>query len=195
MEKFMTNEDVLKIFKDCGALLEGHFRLSSGLHSSKYLQCAKVTQYPEISEKLCKELAKKLKDIKIDVVVGPAMGGVIIAYELARQLGVRGIFTERVDGKVMLRRGFALKKGERCLIAEDVVTTGKSTKEVMEVLKENGAQVAACSCLIDRSGSAANFSVPLVSMAKVEVATYEETGCPMCKAGTPIEKPGSRVFK
>jgi orotate phosphoribosyltransferase len=191
----VTNEEVLKIFRDCEALLEGHFKLSSGLHSSKYLQCAKVTQYPDISAKLCKELAEKLKDIKIDVVIGPAMGGVIIAYELARQLGVRGIFTERVDGKVQFRRGFALAKGERCLIAEDVVTTGKSTKEVIAALEETGARLAACGCLIDRSGGKADFGVPLVSMAKVEVATYEENNCPMCKQGIPVEKPGSRVFK
>jgi orotate phosphoribosyltransferase len=191
----MANEKVLEIFRDCGALLEGHFKLSSGLHSSKYLQCAKVTQYPNISEKLCKELAKKLKDIKIDVVIGPAMGGVIIAYELARQLGVRGIFTERVDGKVQFRRGFALGAGENCLIAEDVITTGKSTREVIAAVLESGAQLSACSCLIDRSGGTIDFGVPLFSMAKVEVAAYEENNCPLCKQGIPVEKPGSRVFK
>lgn len=191
----MTNEEVLQIFKDCGALLEGHFKLSSGLHSSKYLQCAKVLQHPETAQKLCKEIAQKLKDIKIDVVIGPAMGGVVIAYELARQLGVRGIFTERVDGKVTLRRGFALEKGERCLIAEDVVTTGKSTKEVIDAIKENGAEVVACASLIDRSNGAVDFGVPLASMAKVVVETFEEAACPMCKEGLPLEKPGSRVFK
>jgi orotate phosphoribosyltransferase len=191
----MTNDEVLQIFKDCGALLEGHFKLSSGLHSAKYLQCAKVLQYPDTAEKLCKELALKFKDIKIDVVIGPAMGGVTIAYELARQLGVRGIFTERVDGKVQLRRGFELQPGERCLIAEDVVTTGKSTKEVMEAIKEAGAQVVACCCLIDRSGGAADFGVPLAAMAKVEVATYQEKDCPLCQKGIPVVKPGSRVFK
>jgi orotate phosphoribosyltransferase len=191
----MTNEEVLQIFKDCEALLEGHFKLSSGLHSSKYLQCAKVTQYPVLAEKLCKELTQKLKALKIDVVVGPAMGGVIIAYELARQFGGRGIFTERVDGQVLLRRGLALKKGERCLIAEDVVTTGKSTKEVIDIINASGAQVVATSCLIDRSNGAADFGVPLVAMAKVEVETFEEKDCPLCKRGIPVEKPGSRVFK
>ena len=191
----MTNDEVLKIFKDCGALLEGHFKLSSGLHSAKYLQCAKVLQHPDIAEKLCKKLAAKLKDIKIDVVIGPAMGGVTIGYEMARQLGTRGIFTERVDGIVQFRRGFELKPGERCLIAEDVVTTGKSTKEVMAAIKEAGAQTVACCALVDRSGGMANLSVPFASMAKVEVATYEETGCPMCKKGEPLVKPGSRAFK
>lgn len=191
----MTNQEVLQIFKDCGALLEGHFKLSSGLHSSKYLQCAKVLQHPEISEKLCKELAQKLKDIKIDVVIGPAMGGVVIAYELARQLGARGIFTERVDGQVTLRRGFSLEKGERCLIAEDVVTTGKSTKEVIDVINQSGAEVVACASLIDRSNGTVNFGVPLASMAAVNVETFEEADCPMCKEGLALEKPGSRVFK
>jgi orotate phosphoribosyltransferase len=191
----MTNDEVLQIFKDCGALLEGHFKLSSGLHSSKYLQCAKVLQYPAIAEKLCKELAAKLRGVKIDVVIGPAMGGVTIAYELARQLGVRGIFTERVDDKVQLRRGFGLKPGERCLIAEDVVTTGKSTREVIQAVKEAGAQAVACSCLIDRSGGAADFGLPQAAMAKVEVATYEETDCPLCKEGKELVKPGSRVFR
>lgn len=191
----MTNQEVLQIFKDCGALLEGHFKLSSGLHSSKYLQCAKVLQHPEISEKLCKELAQKLKAIKIDVVIGPAMGGVVIAYELARQLGVRGIFTERVDGQVTLRRGFSLEKGERCLIAEDVVTTGKSTKEVIDVINQSGAEVVACASLIDRSNGTVNFGVPLASMAAVNVETFEEADCPMCKEGLALEKPGSRVFK
>ena len=188
----MTNEQVLQIFRDCGALLEGHFKLSSGLHSGKYLQCAKVLQHPGIAEKLCKELAAKLKDIKIDVVIGPAMGGIVIGYEMARQLGTRGIFTERIDDKVQFRRGFELKAGERCLIAEDVVTTGKSTREVMAAIKEAGAEAVACCALVDRSGGMANLSIPFVSAAKVEVATYEETSCPMCKVGKPIIKPGSR---
>jgi len=188
----MTKEKVLEIFKDKGALLEGHFKLSSGLHSGKYLQCAKVLQYPDIAEKFCKELAAQLKGVKADVVIGPAMGGVTIGYELARALGVRGIFTERVDGKVQLRRGFEIKPGERCVIAEDVVTTGKSTKEVIDLIKELGGVLAACSCLMDRSGGKAAFGVPLAKMAEVEVATYEEKDCPYCKKGIPVEKPGSR---
>ncbi len=188
----MTTEMVLQIFRDCGALLEGHFKLSSGLHSGKYLQCAKVLQHPDIAEKLCKEIANKLKDIKIDVVIGPAMGGVTIGYEMARQLGVRGIFTERVDGVVSLRRGFELKKGEKVLISEDVVTTGKSTKEVMELVKASGAEVVACCSLIDRSSGKANLGVPLAALAAVEVETFEEKDCPFCKKGEPVVKPGSR---
>lgn len=190
----MTTEQVLEIFKECGALLEGHFKLSSGLHSAKYLQCAKVLQYPDKAGVLCAEIARKLKEknIKIDVVVGPAMGGVVISYEMARQLGVRSIFTERVDGTVSLRRGFEIKKGERVLISEDVVTTGKSTKEVMEVLRGAGAEVAACCSLIDRSSGKANLGVELVALAEVEVEAFEEKDCPMCKAGEPVVKPGSR---
>ena len=188
----MTKEKVLEIFKDKGALLEGHFKLSSGLHSGKYLQCAKVLQYPDIAEKFCKELAKQLKGVKVDVVIGPAMGGVTVAYELARALGVRGIFTERVDGKVSLRRGFEIKPGEHCIVAEDVVTTGKSTKEVIDLIKEHDGILTACSCLMDRSGGKADFGVPLAKMAEVEVAAYEEKDCPFCKQGVPVEKPGSR---
>ncbi|MCL2888730.1 MAG: orotate phosphoribosyltransferase [Elusimicrobia bacterium] len=188
----MKKEKVLEIFKDKSALLEGHFKLSSGLHSGKYLQCAKVLQYPDIAEKFCKDLAKQLKDVKVDVVIGPAMGGVTVAYELARALGVRGIFTERVDGKVQLRRGFEIKPGENCVVAEDVVTTGKSTKEVIDLIKELGGVLSACSCLMDRSGGKADFGVPLAKMAEVEVATYEEKDCPYCKQGLPVEKPGSR---
>ncbi|WP_428898561.1 orotate phosphoribosyltransferase [Parelusimicrobium proximum] len=189
----MTNEEVLDIFKKCGALLEGHFKLSSGLHSGKYLQCAKVLQYPDVAGKLCRELAQKMKEHKIDVVVGPAMGGVVIGYEMARALGVRGIFTERVDGEVQIRRGFEIKEGERCLISEDVVTTGKSTREVMELIKKHGGKVEAVCSLIDRSGGEANLGVPLFSMAKVEVQTYTEDECPMCQQGEPVVKPGSRV--
>ncbi|WP_187146173.1 orotate phosphoribosyltransferase [Elusimicrobium minutum] len=190
----MEKEEVLSVFKEKGALLEGHFKLSSGLHSAKYLQCAKVLQYPETAERFCKQLAAELKTkgVKVDVVVGPAMGGVIIAYELARQLGVRSVFTERVDGKVLLRRGFEINKGENCVIAEDVVTTGKSTKEVIDVLKEHGANLTACASLIDRSGGEASFGVPFVNMAQVEVETFEQFACPMCKQNILVEKPGSR---
>ncbi|WP_424244021.1 orotate phosphoribosyltransferase [Elusimicrobium posterum] len=188
----MNTQEVLDIFRKCGALLEGHFKLSSGLHSHTYLQCAKVLQYPVESEKLCKELAAKIKDLKIDVVVGPAMGGVVISYELARQLGVRSIFTERVDGTVQLRRGFEIKKGERYVIAEDVVTTGKSTKEVIDLIQGLGGELAACSCLINRSGGKVDFGVPLASMAEIAVEAFEEKDCPMCAKNMPIVKPGSR---
>jgi len=197
----MTHEEVLRIFKEKNALLEGHFRLSSGLHSEKYLQCALVLQYPDIAEKFAKALAGEFKGVKIDVVAGPALGGVTLAYEIARQLavngilftgGVRGIFTERQDSKMVLRRGFSIKKDERILIVEDVVTTGLSTNEVIEVITAQGGKVVGVASIIDRSNGTAKFNAPFKPLAKVEVKTYEEKDCPLCKKGLPVTKPGSR---
>jgi len=188
----MTQEEVLKLFKEKNALLEGHFKLSSGLHSEKYLQCALILQYPDIAEKLSKALAKEFSGEKIDVVVGPALGGVTLAYEVARQLGVRGIFTERQDGKMVLRRGFSVKNKERVLVTEDVVTTGLSTNEVIEVIKEQGGIVVGVASIIDRSSGSAKFSVPFKSLAKIDVRAYEEKDCPLCKKGLVAIKPGSR---
>lgn len=194
----MTQDEVLKIFKEKNALLEGHFKLSSGLHSEKYLQCALVLQYPDIAEKLAKDIAKGFAKEKIDVVVGPAMGGITLAYEVARQLGVRGIFTERQDsphagaGKMVLRRGFGINASERVLVVEDVVTTGLSTNEVIEVIKAQGGVIAGVASIIDRSNGTAKFPAPFKPLAKVEVKTCEEKDCPLCKKGVPVVKPGSR---
>lgn len=197
----MKTEEVIRIFKEHNALLEGHFKLSSGLHSEKYLQCALILQYPDIAEKLAKAIAEEFKNEKIDVVVGPALGGIMLAYEVARQLavngilftgGVRGIFTERQDGKMVLRRGFGIKKDERVLVVEDVVTTGLSTNEVIEVIKEQGGEIAGVASIIDRSNGAAKFNAPFKPLAKIEVKTYEEKNCPLCKKGSLAVKPGSR---
>jgi len=188
----MTQEEVLKIFEKNKALLNGHFKLSSGLHSAQYLQCALVLQYPKLAEKFSKELAKIFSSKKIDVVVGPAMGGITLAYEIARALGVRGIFTERQERQVLLRRGFYIEKGERVLIAEDVVTTGLSTNEVIEVIKRAGGEVIGVVSIIDRSNGKAVFGVPFQSLAKIDVKAYSETDCPLCKKGIPVVKPGSR---
>ncbi|MDD5423418.1 MAG: orotate phosphoribosyltransferase [Candidatus Omnitrophica bacterium] len=189
----MTEKDVLKIFEDNNALLTGHFKLSSGLHSEKYLQCALVLQYPEIAGKLSEELAKKFSNVgKIDLVIGPALGGVTLAYEVARALGVRGLFTERQEGKMVLRRGFAIKAGEKALVVEDVVTTGGSTKEVIDVVKACGGVVAGVGSVIDRSSAPVDFGVPFAALAKVKVETYKEEVCPLCKKGVPISRPGSR---
>lgn len=188
----MTQEEVLNIFKEKNALLEGHFKLSSGLHSEKYLQCALILQYPELAEKFAKAIAKEFKNEKIDVVAGPALGGVTIAYEAARQLGVRGIFTERQDGEMVLRRGFGIKKDERVLVVEDVVTTGLSTNEVINVIKEQGGVIAGIASIIDRSAGAAKFPAPFKSLARVDIKTYDEKDCPLCKNGIPAVKPGSR---
>jgi orotate phosphoribosyltransferase, Thermus family len=188
----MTEKDVLELFERSGALLKGHFKLSSGLHSEKYLQCALVLQYPKIAEKLSKALAEKFADQKIDVVIGPALGGVTLAYEVARAVGVHGLFTERQDGKMVLRRGFAISKGEKVLVVEDVVTTGGSTKEVIDLVKSFGASVVGVGSIIDRSGAKIDFGAPFRPLAKVEVETFEEAKCPLCKNNTPITKPGSR---
>jgi len=188
----MTEKDVLKIFDKYNALLKGHFKLSSGLHSERYLQCALVLQYPGIAEKLSKELAKKFSKDKIDVVIGPALGGITLAYEVARALGVRGLFTERHEGKMVLRRGFSIEKGEKVLVVEDVITTGGSTKEVVGVVKDRGGVVIGVGSIIDRSDGKISFGVPFESLAKIKIDTFKEEDCPLCKDHIPITKPGSR---
>jgi orotate phosphoribosyltransferase len=188
----MTEKDVLDIFAKEHALLNGHFKLSSGLHSRNYLQCALILQYPEIAGKLAKAIAEKFDKQKIDVVVGPALGGVTLAYEVARALGVRGLFTERQDGAMVLRRGFSIKSGERVLVTEDVITTGGSTKEVIDVVKNLGGNVIGVASIIDRSSEPVTFGVPFTALAKIKVETYKEVDCPLCKTGVPITKPGSR---
>ena len=188
----MNKKDVLKIFESHGALLTGHFKLSSGLHSEKYLQCALVLQHPDVAQILSKGLAGKFSKNKVDVVVGPALGGVTLAYEVARAIGVRGLFTERQEGKMVLRRGFSISKGEKALVVEDVVTTGGSTKEVLGLIKSLGADVVGVGSVIDRSSEKIDFGVPFESLAKVSVETFEEKDCPLCKKQVPITKPGSR---
>jgi orotate phosphoribosyltransferase len=188
----VTEKEVLGLFEKFGALLKGHFKLSSGLHSEKYLQCALVLQYPDIAEKLSKALANKFSAQKIDVVIGPALGGVTLAYEVARAIGSRGLFTERQDGKMVLRRGFSISNGEKVLVVEDVVTTGGSTKEVISLVKSFGADVVGVGSIIDRSGAGVDFGVPFKPLAKVKVETFEEEKCPLCKEQIPITKPGSR---
>ncbi len=192
----MTNEEVLQTFSDCGALLTGHFLLTSGLHSPRYLQCALVLQHPAIAEKLCAALAVKAKaDASIgliDLVIAPALGGVIVAHEVARALGVRALFTERQDSTMTLRRGFQIQPGERCFVVEDVVTTGGSTREVIEVVRALGGIVAGAGSLIDRSGGAVDLGVPRHALATLEVPSYKAEDCPMCKEGSTAIKPGSR---
>jgi orotate phosphoribosyltransferase len=192
----MTNEEVLQIFADNQALLTGHFLLTSGLHSPRYLQCALVLQHPEIAAKLCAALAAKVKADErigaIDLVIAPALGGVIVAHEVARALGLRALFTERRDGAMKLRRGFQLNPGERCLVVEDVVTTGGSTREVMDLVAQLGGVPVAAGSLIDRSGGAVDLGVPRHAMAVLEVPTYQPDACPLCVDGSTAIKPGSR---
>jgi orotate phosphoribosyltransferase len=188
----MTEKAVLEFFTEHHALLTGHFRLSSGLHSEKYLQCALVLQYPDASRKLSRALAKKFTGTAVDAVIGPALGGITLAYEVARAFGVRGLFTERQEGKMVLRRGFSIVKGEKILVVEDVITTGGSTKEVIEVVKSLGGEVVGVGSIIDRSTATVDFGAPFQCLAKVKVETFEETSCPLCKQNIPVTKPGSR---
>jgi orotate phosphoribosyltransferase len=191
----MTNEEVLKIYEETGALLKGHFRLSSGRHSDRYLQSALVLQYPDQAEKLGRALAEKAKPLGPQAVVSPAMGGLFIGHELARALGVRHLFTERnkETDSMELRRGFTVGKGERFFAVEDIITTGKSVKESYQVIRSLGGEVAGVGCLIDRSGGENIFDVPVKVLASLKVESWEEKDCPLCKQGLPIVKPGSRA--
>lgn len=184
--------DLEKMFIDRGALLNGHFLLSSGLHSDRYLQCALLLAHPDAAETLGKALAAKVP-AKPDLVVSPAMGGLMIGHEVARALGVRHYFTERADGVMTLRRGFTLKPGELVLVVEDVVTTGKSTREVIALLRERGADPVAAVSIVDRSGGTADLGLPYACLLRLSVAAWDASACPLCKAGTPVVKPGSRT--
>ena len=183
---------MIEILKETDALLEGHFLLSSGKHSNRYVQCAKVLRYPDKAEQILKPVAEKLKEMDIDVLVGPAMGGIIVAYELGRQLGLEAIFTERVDNIMALRRGFEIKEGSKVVICEDVVTTGKSSMEVKELLESMGAKVVAIASIIDRTSS--KLELDVISSLRVDIDTYDKEDCPLCKAGIEVVKPGSRKF-
>jgi orotate phosphoribosyltransferase len=191
----MTSDEVLDLYKKTGALLSGHFLLSSGLHSDRYLQSALVLQQPDIAAKLCAALAEHFKNQKIDVVIAPALGGVFVSHETARALGVRALFAERVDGELTLRRGFSIKPGERVLVVEDVITTGKSTKETILVATNAGGVIVAAGSLVDRSNGKADLGVPYKSLLVLDVPSYTAEACPMCKSGSTPVKPGSRGLK
>ncbi|MBE6907190.1 MAG: orotate phosphoribosyltransferase [Ruminococcaceae bacterium] len=189
----ITRERVEEILRESGVLLEGHFLLTSGRHSDKYMQCAKIFRYTKYSEELCAALAEQYKDEIIDVVIGPAMGAVQMAYEVSRAIGCENFFTERVDGKMVLRRGFEVTQGMRCLLVEDVVTTGGSVKEVAELVKEAGGIVVGIGSIVDRSNGTVDFGVPFKSVYPIEVTSWEADECPLCKEGKlPAVKPGSR---
>ncbi|MBN9306419.1 MAG: orotate phosphoribosyltransferase [Devosia sp. 67-54] len=191
----MTTDEILDIFRQCGALLEGHFILSSGLRSPVFLQKARVFMHPDKAEKLCRALAEKLRAEGyggVSQVVSPAVGGIIPGYETARHLGVPAIYTERVDGKFQLRRGFEIARGEKVLVVEDIVTTGLSIRECIDCLKAIGADVVAAACLIDRSAGEADVGVPLVALANYKVPAYPADALPPELAAIPAVKPGSR---
>lgn len=192
----MTKDEIIAMLKEAEVLLEGHFLLTSGRHSDKYMQCAKIFQNAKYSEPLCGELAKQYKDDNIEVVIGPAIGAIQMAYEIGRQLGVRNIFAERdADGAMALRRGFTIEKGQRVLIVEDVVTTGGSVKEVMELVKENGGEIVGIGSIVDRTGGKIDFGVPYKSAFSMDITSYEADECPICKTGLALVKPGSRKIK
>ncbi len=190
----MTHEEVIAVFKESGALLAGHFKLTSGLHSSQYLQCALVLQNPKHAARLGQALAERLLELAgpPDLVLAPALGGILVAHEVARALGVRGLFAERVEGVLTLRRGFSVNAGERCYVVEDVVTTGGSTRETMDAARRLGGVVTAAGSLIDRSGGRSDLGVPRVALATMDIPTYAPEMCPLCRAGSAAVKPGSR---
>lgn len=192
-------DDIYREFEAAGAILKGHFILSSGLRSDTYLQCARVMMEPARGERLCRALADKLlaelPDVAFDVVVSPAMGGVIVGYEMARQLGVPTVFCERVDGSFRLRRGFDISDKARVLLVEDVVTTGKSSKETQDCIEAYGGEVVAEVCLVDRSNGQHDFNYPLVSLLQLDVKSYRPEALPTELANIPAVKPGSRWLK
>lgn len=188
----MNNKDLLKIFQDTKALLHGHFLLTSGRHSNQYFQCAKVLQYPEYTTKICKVIADYFKDYEIDTVISPAIGGIVVGQEVARLLNKKFIFAEREKNDLNLRRGFELNPNEKVLVCEDVVTTGGSVFEVMNIVKRNNATVVGVGMIVDRSNGIVDFEVPQISTLQMEVVSYLSEDCPMCKQGTTPIKPGSR---
>jgi orotate phosphoribosyltransferase len=187
------SEEIYKLFEKSGALLKGHFQLTSGLHSSIYFQCAKVLQYPEYNQILGKKLVAHFGALPIDVVISPAIGGIVVGQEVGRQLGVRTIFAERKDGQMQLRRGFELRENEKVLVCEDVVTTGGSVVEVIELVMSNSAEVIGVGVIVDRSNGTVDFSVKQHALVQLKAETYDHDNCPLCESGDPVIKPGSRT--
>jgi len=189
----MRTEEVLERFRRTGALLEGHFVLTSGLHSTHYLQCALVLQHPPEAEALARAIAEPFRAAQVETVAAPAIGGIVIGWEVARALGTRSVWTERdPEGRMTLRRGFAVRPGEPVVVVEDVVTTGGSTRETIEALRDAGAIVIGAASIIDRSGGRADVGVPRVALATLDVPALAPSACPQCAAGVPAVKPGSR---
>src|SRR6476659_9294399 len=188
----MDQDAVLDLFRKSGALLEGHFRLSSGLHSDRYLQSALVLQYPDLATALGEALGARTTHLQPTAVLSPALGGIVIGQEVGRALGVRALFAERQDGVLTLRRGFTLSPADRVLVVEDVLTTGGSTRETMQVARAAGGQVVGAASIVNRSGTAPQFDVPFAALLEVSLPTYEPEACPLCAQSVPVVKPGSR---
>ena len=189
----MHQQEVLDLFRKSGALLEGHFRLTSGLHSDRYMQSALVLQYPDLAEALGRALAERTAHLQPTAVLAPALGGIVIGHEVARALGVRALFAERQEGALTLRRGFVLTSADRVLVVEDVLTTGGSTRETAAVAQAAGAQVVGAAAIVDRGKDSARLNLPLQALVQLDVPTYDPGVCPLCAAGTPVVKPGSRA--
>ena len=189
----MREDDLLAMFRRSGALLEGHFRLSSGLHSPGYLQCALVLQHPRDAATLGAALGDKLRPYRAEAVLSPALGGIVIGHEIARALDVPALFAERQDGNLTLRRGFVLRPGQQVVVVEDVLTTGLSTRETIEVAKAAGAEVVAACAIVDRSGGTHDLGVPFHALLTMALPTYQPDACPFCQQGLPVTKPGSRA--
>lgn len=188
----MTDQELLNVFKETEALLDGHFLLTSGRHSNQYFQCAKVLQYTNFTTQICKIIADYFQDYEIDTIISPAIGGIVVGQEVARQLGKKFIFAEREDKNLTLRRGFEIKENEKVLVCEDVVTTGGSVFEVIDIVKNNNADLVGVGIIVDRSNGKVDFGVPQISTLQMEVVSYEPSECPLCKEGIPAVKPGSR---
>ncbi len=191
----MKKERVLEILKEAGVLLEGHFLLTSGRHSNKYLQCAKIFQDTKYSEELCADLAAQFQDKGVELVIGPAIGAIQMSYEVSRHLGVKNIFAERENGAMTLRRSFSINPGQKVLVVEDVVTTGGSVREVIDLVREQGGEVVGVGVVVDRTGGKIDFGVPISSVISLDVTSYEAEDCPLCKEKLPLVKPGSRALK
>lgn len=189
----LKQTEIEEIFKSTKALLEGHFLLTSGLHSPNYFQCAKVLQYPQHMTNLCTDIAKKIERMPVDVVIGPAIGGIVVAQEVGRILNKRTIFAERENNEMTLRRGFEIARGESVVIVEDVLTTGKSINEVARLIEKSGGALTAVAVIVDRSGGAVHFSAPTEALITLKVTTYEPGQCPLCQQGIKLVKPGSRM--
>ena len=189
----MTETEVLDLFRQSGALLEGHFRLSSGLHSDRYLQSALVLQHPDYAEQLGRALAARLEHLQPTAILSPALGGIVIGQEVGRAMQIRAIFAERQDGKLTLRRGFTLAKTDRVVVVEDVITTGGSTRETVAAAEAAGASVLGAAAIVDRGADPGRLNIPLQALVRMEVAAYAPEACPMCAKGTPLTKPGSRL--
>ncbi len=192
----LSKEEVLAIFKDVGVLQNGHFILTSGRHSDQYMQMAQALQHANVTEYLCRNLAEAIENKKIDIVISPAVGGLLVGYEISKILGVKNIFCERENGIMTLRRGFQIEPGQKVLVVEDVVTTGGSVKEVISVVEQAGGEIIGVGVLVDRSNGKVDFGYPFKSLLSIEIASYEKEECPLCKEGKiPAIKPGSRKME